>query len=169
MKSSNSSSAKRIQKELAEISLDPPCNCSAGPKGDNIYEWVSTIMGPSGERSARSDTLSALFVIEHAQHAWARKQVPNAPSSPSARPHAEGSAIPHAEYAIVLTRSCGAHLSSLLTLATWTAGSPYQGGVFFLDIHFPPDYPFKPPKESVEFCCMVTVKSKTQTSGIGTA
>ena len=45
-----SSSAKRIQKELAEISLDPPCNCSAGPKGDNIYEWVSSIVGPSGKR-----------------------------------------------------------------------------------------------------------------------
>lgn len=43
-----SSSAKRIQKELAEISLEPPTNCSAGPKGDNLYEWVSTIVGPSG-------------------------------------------------------------------------------------------------------------------------
>ena len=39
--------ADRIKKELKNITKDPPENCSAGLKLDNIYEWSATIHGPS--------------------------------------------------------------------------------------------------------------------------
>jgi ubiquitin-protein ligase len=89
------SSAKRIQKELAEISLDPPCNCTAGPKGDDLFEWVATIVGPAGE-------------------------------SIQASRHSNECSFPYQP-------ACA-------------AGSPYSGGVFFLDISFPSGYPFSAPK-----------------------
>jgi ubiquitin-conjugating enzyme E2 D len=37
---------KRLKKEFEELEKDPPHNCSAGPKNDNLYEWEATIIGP---------------------------------------------------------------------------------------------------------------------------
>lgn len=46
--SSVSTSGKRIHKEMMEFSSDPPTDCSAGPNGDNLYHWISTIIAPNG-------------------------------------------------------------------------------------------------------------------------
>ena len=41
-------SARRIKREYEEFMKDAPENCSAGPKGDNLYIWEAVVIGPEG-------------------------------------------------------------------------------------------------------------------------
>jgi ubiquitin-conjugating enzyme E2 D/E len=38
---------KRLNKELKDITNDPPVGCCAAPKGDDIFHWIATLEGPA--------------------------------------------------------------------------------------------------------------------------
>ena len=38
---------RRIEKELEDLTQDPPSNCSAGVMDNDKFTWIATILGPS--------------------------------------------------------------------------------------------------------------------------
>eukprot|EP00158_Paraphelidium_tribonemae_P003553 Partr_v1_DN26226_c1_g1_i2_m48664 putative ubiquitin-conjugating enzyme E2E len=45
-KSTSNSTARRLTKELREMTTDAPDGCTAVPNGDNLFHWICTIDGP---------------------------------------------------------------------------------------------------------------------------
>ena len=143
---------KRINKELQDLGRDPPAQCSAGPVGEDLFHWqVSRVSQCRG----RIITWYKLLIYKEKLIFWSRflKLDDTMWGNWVMRSNCLEIVINFISFPLwIKSQSRICHLvkyyNSSITQATIMGppDSPYQGGVFFLTIHFPTDYPFKPPK-----------------------
>ncbi|KAF4799320.1 Ubiquitin-conjugating enzyme E2 E1 [Turdus rufiventris] len=126
-----STSAKRIQKELADITLDPPPNC----------RLVSI---PYLRRVGEGEGLKC--AVESQQTNGERKLILKQHEIMLADHRFYHHIILNEMLLIVSAGPKGDNIYEWRSTILGPPGSVYEGGVFFLDITFTPEYPFKPPK-----------------------
>ncbi|KHF99533.1 Ubiquitin-conjugating enzyme E2-17 kDa [Gossypium arboreum] len=117
--------SKRILKELKDLQKDPPTSCSAGAIVAEERAHGAMVAEKQANGKARTQDL---YYIEFLEGARVRLGL------------------------VILNKVAWVRSPVAEDMFHWQAtlmgpsDSPYAGGVFLVSIHFPPDYPFKPPK-----------------------
>uniref|UniRef100_A0A803MKZ2 UBC core domain-containing protein n=2 Tax=Mesangiospermae TaxID=1437183 RepID=A0A803MKZ2_CHEQI len=132
--------SKRILKELKDLQKDPPTSCSAGALLVSVGRWYNE------DGTHCNDTIHFSVVVDYVEllildhlgdlHLFAIPFLL----------HVAGNFLCLVEACYLIIGPVGEDMFHWQATIMGPPDSPYAGGVFLVTIHFPPDYPFKPPK-----------------------
>ncbi|GKT33358.1 putative Ubiquitin-conjugating enzyme E2-17 kDa [Aduncisulcus paluster] len=129
------SNIKRIQKELVELQRDKLTGISASPSaGKDLTHWEGFIAGPP-------DSPYEGTICQHSENNFTKNM------SNIKRIQKELVELQRDKLTgISASPSAGKDLTHWEGFIAGPPDSPYEGGLFRLNISFPPNYPYAPPK-----------------------